>query len=409
MRIAIWHNLPSGGGKRALYDHVRGLLARGHSIEAWCPPTADQSFLPLSPLVPEHIVPLATKPRRIRGPYQVSRRSYHDIVDLLNAMDAHCRQCADEMAQGHFDVLFANACTFFRVTAIGRYAALPSVLYLPEPNRWLYEAMPELPWLAFPPPEHHWWSPGYVRAFTGELIRIQAKRVQAREEVLNARAFDVILTNSLYSRESIWRVYGLESRVCYLGLDTTFFRDLGMPRDNVVIGVGAFVPAKNIGLIIQAMARLPLPRPRLVWIANWAFQPYLTELERLAAALAVDFEPRVRVSEHELLASLNQARLMAYAPRLEPFGLAPLEANACGLPVVAVAEGGVRETIISGVNGLLVESNADSMAAGVRALLDDAAYANELGKAGRRRVVEQWSLDAAADRLEQALLKVTAL
>lgn len=48
MRIAVWHNLPSGGGKRALHDHLRGLIARGHSIEAWCPSTADRSFLPLA-------------------------------------------------------------------------------------------------------------------------------------------------------------------------------------------------------------------------------------------------------------------------------------------------------------------------------------------------------------------------
>jgi len=41
MRIAVWHNLPSGGAKRALYDHVRGLVDRGHSIESWCLPTSD--------------------------------------------------------------------------------------------------------------------------------------------------------------------------------------------------------------------------------------------------------------------------------------------------------------------------------------------------------------------------------
>src|ERR1700722_18226794 len=57
MKIAVWHNLPSGGGKRALYDHVRGLVARGHYVESWCPPTADQEFLPISDLVLEHIVP----------------------------------------------------------------------------------------------------------------------------------------------------------------------------------------------------------------------------------------------------------------------------------------------------------------------------------------------------------------
>ena len=57
MKIAVWHNLPSGGGKRALYNHVRGLRERGHTLESWCPPTADQNYLPLSELIAEHVVP----------------------------------------------------------------------------------------------------------------------------------------------------------------------------------------------------------------------------------------------------------------------------------------------------------------------------------------------------------------
>ena len=55
MNIAIWHNLPSGGGKRVLYDQVRGLVERGHTIEIWCPSTADQQFLPVKGLVKENI------------------------------------------------------------------------------------------------------------------------------------------------------------------------------------------------------------------------------------------------------------------------------------------------------------------------------------------------------------------
>ena len=57
MRIAVWNNLPSGGGKRALYHHVKGLVERGHHVESWCPPTADRTYLPLSELVEEHVVP----------------------------------------------------------------------------------------------------------------------------------------------------------------------------------------------------------------------------------------------------------------------------------------------------------------------------------------------------------------
>jgi glycosyltransferase involved in cell wall biosynthesis len=92
---------------------------------------------------------------------------------------------------------------------------------------------------------------------------------------------------------------------------------------------------------------------------------------KVANSLEVVFEPMVGVSDIELLNVLNRAVAMVYAPRLEPFGLAPLEANACGVPVIAVAEGGVRETIVDQVNGLFVDHNPASMAAVIERLCTD--------------------------------------
>jgi len=106
---------------------------------------------------------------------------------------------------------------------------------------------------------------------------------------------------------------------------------------------------------------------------------------------------------------LNRAALLVYCPRLEPFGLAPLEANACGLPVVAVAEGGVRETVLDGVNGLLVEDDPEAVAAGIDRLLTDRTYASRLGTTGRELVSQRWSLSASIDRLEQRLAEVIRL
>src|SRR5712692_7073843 len=97
MRIAVWHNLPSGGGKRALYYHVRGLLERGHTVESWCPPTADQTYLPLRDLAPEHVVPLnwekSTRTNRLTSLIALHR----DPIQLIKALDQHSRECAEEI------------------------------------------------------------------------------------------------------------------------------------------------------------------------------------------------------------------------------------------------------------------------------------------------------------------------
>jgi glycosyltransferase involved in cell wall biosynthesis len=95
---------------------------------------------------------------------------------------------------------------------------------------------------------------------------------------------------------------------------------------------------------------------------------------------------------------------MIYSSRLEPFGLAPLEANACGTPVIALAEGGVRETIVPGENGLLAaNARPATLAAAVQKLIADPTLAAHLRSRCRAVVLARWQSSAAAERLEAAL------
>jgi Glycosyltransferase len=407
MRIAVWHNLPSGGGKRALYYHVRGLAESGHSIEAWCPSTSDRNYLPLSELITEHVLPIDIFPS---GQF-VARSSllgqlHGDELRRAKALDEHCRRCADEINRRGFDILFANSSFIQAVSSIGRYVKMKKVLYLQEPNRWLYEATGgRLPWVAIPATNRPWMHRSYMRWFLTDLIRTQQLRVLAREERLNAGAFDLILVNSYFSRESLLRAYGLDSTVCYLGVDTELFLNRQYTRDNFVVGVGELSLRKNVEFAIEAIAQIPAPRPRLVWIANKVSEEYYEEMRSLAESHEVALELRMSISDNELVDALNRAAAMVYAPRLEPFGLAPLEANACGLPVVAVAEGGVRETIIDGVNGLLVQHQPQSMAHAIQRLTDDKHLAAQLGNNGWKIVEEKWSLKSAVQRLERQLTR----
>lgn len=404
MKIAVWYSLPSGGGKRALYYHVRGLVERGHTVESWSTPLTDQSYLPLGEFIPEHVRPLDWQPRAQKPLASKLKTLRLDMLTRIEALDRHCRLCAEEINRGGFDLLFANSSHYQAVSSIGRYVSIPKVLYLQEPVRELYEAMPEPLWQALPPADSYL-SATFIRDYLKDIYKTQSLRVLMREEVRNAKAFERVLVNSFYSRESILRAYGLDAKVCYLGVDTDKFVELNLPRENFVVGLGAFVKLKNVEFAIRSVAEVPEPRrPRLVWIGNAADPLYLEAMKQLAAALEVDFEPLVKIDDDELVKVLNRAAVMIYCSRLEPFGLAPLEANACGLPVVAVAEGGVRETIVNGVNGLLVDSNPRESAAAITRLLDDPAYARRLGQTARRQVAENWSLEASVERLEQKLL-----
>lgn len=401
MKIAVWHNLPSGGGKRALYNHVKGLLARGHTVESWCPPTADQSFLPLSDLIREHIVPAQrmTRSSNYSLDHLLTLRT-HSLA-VVRELDAYARQCAAEIERGAFDILFANSSSDIAVSSIGRYVTLPKVLYLQEPFRYFYEAEPHLPWMALP--GQRAWSPRKMMNALHHSVRLRGWRIQLREEWENARAYDEILVNSLYSRESVLRAFSLDSKVCYLGVDTSKFVNRHLPREAFVVGVGSISPRKNIRFIIESLSRVPPPRPQLIWIGNTVDEKHEAELARLASSGNVEFTTRKMLDDEALIDLLNRARLMVYAPRLEPFGLAPLEANACGLPVVAVAEGGVRESIVDGVNGLLVDPEPQAMADAIKDLLEDADKAARLGQQASVWVAQRWTADAATDRLERRL------
>ena len=82
----------------------------------------------------------------------------------------------------------------------------------------------------------------------------------------------------------------------------------------------------------------------------------------------------------------RSADAVVCAPWYEPFGIVPLEAMACGVPVVAAAVGGLRDTVVDHATGLHVPPrDPEAIAAALAMLLGDPALRTELGGAGQRR------------------------
>jgi glycosyltransferase involved in cell wall biosynthesis len=407
MKIAVWHNLPSGGGKRALYYHVRGLVERGHEITCWSLDTADQSYLPLSEFAREHVVSWRSSNgsrKHTAGDWADYNRATND----MRAFDEASRRCAREIEAGDFDLLFANSALAYHVPFIVRHVRIPRLLYLQEPCRGLYEAAPILPWVAGA--EEHLERADSLgpEQFKVEFPRLQALRLQAMQEWSNVRACDEVLVNSYFSRESVSRTYGIDAKVCYLGIDTSLFRDLALDRERFVVGLGSFHSIKGIDLALKAMSLLSQPRPRLIWISNSGSKSYEEEMNKLACSLGVELTVKKAIPDAEVVTILNRAALLVYTSRLEPFGFAPLEANACGLPVVAVAEGGVRETIKEGINGFLVDPEPAAIARATTRLLQNPDLARQIGHQAAAHVQQLWDVESSVDRLEACLLEVVS-
>ncbi|WP_439379533.1 glycosyltransferase [Amycolatopsis lexingtonensis] len=175
---------------------------------------------------------------------------------------------------------------------------------------------------------------------------------------------------------------------------------------NRLVAVGRLVPRKGFDIAITALAQLPgtelviaggPERGRL------SQDPEARRLRELADRLGVG--DRVRwpgqVSREDMPALLRSADAVVCTPWYEPFGIVPLEAMACGVPVVAAAVGGLTDTVVDGVTGLLVRPRAPrELASRVRRLLDDPALRHAYGTAGHDRAVARYSWDrVAADTL----------
>jgi glycosyltransferase involved in cell wall biosynthesis len=410
MRIAVWHNLPSGGGKRALYEHVKGLTERGHYVESWRPPLHEDDYLPLSDLVRESVVPLDMTEIPAKGRVQSLLRQNRQLKANLAAIDQHCRNCAEEINKGNFDVLFAGSCYYYRTSPIAKYVRLPSVAYLGEPFRGLYEASPDPPWGLDPRFKSWRWSIPLLRAFVADQVRVHSMRRQVLAEVENAGAFSQLLVNSFYSRESVLRAYGIESKVCYLGLDSAKFTPSADQKLPFLVGLGAIYHWKRVDRSIRAVSKVDKAiRPKLVWIGNFEDVSYKDQMRRLAQELDVDVEFHLRLSDEETIKFLRQATAMIYTPYLEPFGLAPLEANACGTTVIGVAEAGIRESIVDGKNGFLATSDdPEVLGELITNVISDPALAVREGVKARAHVEKEWSAAEGIHLLESILLQAAS-
>jgi glycosyltransferase involved in cell wall biosynthesis len=130
------------------------------------------------------------------------------------------------------------------------------------------------------------------------------------------------------------------------------------------------------------------PRDELRHVAEYR------RLMRLARAHGVADRVRFagRVPREHMPALMRSADLLVSVPWYEPFGITPLEAMACGIPVVAAAVGGQTDTVLDGVTGVLVPPKQPRVLAGrIRELLADPTLRESLGIAGSQRARARYS------------------
>lgn len=189
------------------------------------------------------------------------------------------------------------------------------------------------------------------------------------------------------------------------GVDTEVFRPVPPDdhRESELLVIGRLVERKGVGNVLEALAELPGVRLTIAGGPAAEFldtDPDIQRLRRVAREQRV--LDRVRfvggVARHDVPTLMASADVVVAVPWYEPFGIVPVEAMACGRPVVGSAVGGLLDTVVPGVTGDLVPPRRpDLLADALRSLLADPERRRAYGEAGRARAVSayQWRQVAA--------------
>ena len=236
---------------------------------------------------------------------------------------------------------------------------------------------------------------GLSTGVKGMAARYLLARLRRWDKATAERPTEV-LAISRFIAERIERVWGRESGILYPPVATDYFTptpgelqgNAAGPREpDLWVTASRMVPYKRIPLIVEAFGQMPTRR--LVVIGEGP------EMPKVRAAAT----PNVTLLGHQpreaLRSWLRKSQGFVFAAE-EDFGIAPVEAMACGTPVVAFGRGGARETVVglgtgAPPTGVFFEAQtADAIAAGVRAL-EEALGRGEVTVAGCRAQAERFS------------------
>jgi N-acetyl-alpha-D-glucosaminyl L-malate synthase BshA len=218
---------------------------------------------------------------------------------------------------------------------------------------------------------------------------------------------DAVVAVSNWLAEETRRRFGLETpaRVIHNFVDTQVFRPLetscccareclAKPGEKLVVHVSNFRPVKRIGDVIRVFSRVVREVPSVLLMVGDG--PHYDEAVQLAQELGVGRQVRFLGLQDDIRTLLGFADLFLFPSEYESFGLAVLEAMACGVPVVCSNGGGLPEVMVEGETGYLCGiGQVEEMANRSIEILKDPQRAHALGAAGRARALEKFSVGQA--------------
>jgi glycosyltransferase involved in cell wall biosynthesis len=250
------------------------------------------------------------------------------------------------LTRQRYDVVVSSSHAFAHTVKIGSAPETRYLSYVHSPARYV-------------------WSPDFDGRGAHGLLRLPRRVLQA-VDVRLSRHVHSYAANSVEVRTRLRRYWRRDARVINPPVDVDFFADAPASQRrqarDYLLGAGRWVPYKNFDLIIAIADAAGLP---LVIAGSGPAEP---ALRRAAAQARVPVTFERQPSRTRLRELYWGARALLF-PAHEDFGIIPVEAQACGTPVIGVRRGGLLETVVDGETGYLLDSlDPARYAAAVRAV-----------------------------------------
>lgn len=395
MRIALlsYRSDPHCGGQGVYIRHLsRGLVELGHQVEVF----SGQPYPELDPrvgLTPVPSLDLYRQPDPFRTPRLGEFRDAVDLLELATMWTAgfpepltfslRAAKILSSRAD-EFDVVHDNQSLGSGLLSLRR-AGIPLVATVHHPIT--RDRAADLAAATG-------WRKLTLRRWYG-FVRMQARVAKRLPE---------LLTVSSCSAADIAADFGVSAdriRVVPLGVDTSVFRPSDAPRvpGRIVAVASADVPLKGVRYLLEAVAKLRTERDvELVLVGRitlgGATERLITEL-----SIADIVHTRTGIDDAELASLLASADLACVPSLYEGFSLPTVEAMASGTPLVVTRTGALPE--VAGPEGecadLVPPGDAEALARGMAAVLDDPARRRRMGEAGRRRAERTFSWTSVAE------------
>lgn len=287
---------------------------------------------------------------------------YKDTIELFKLYRLH-KHIAQEIEKKQYNLVFLEPSQYTQAPFLLRFLRTKKLYYSQEALRMIYDPLLNSLDL-IPMPQRIY-----------EVLNRKVRKFIDKQNIFHA---DEIFSNSQFSKKNIKKAYGLTSTVCYMGVDTSVFKPVKTLKDIDILYVGAYDYVDGYELFEKAL-KIFQSKPNIMILAR----------ER----------QWIRDDAH-LRDIYNRAKMTVCISYNEPFGLIPLESMACKTPVIAIDEGGYRESVVSGETGILVKKDPHELAKAIKYLLKNDNKRFEMGDLARKHVLENWQWKRGAQMIE---------